>query len=96
MFYYGNWTFKITPELNAVRHSLCFGWRDMLANGPFCVLYQNGDKMRFKQYILDILEEAAIDVEAMHYAAAKHAGQVRKFSGKEYATHPRSTDCYEL
>lgn len=26
--------------------------------------------MRFKQYILDILEEAAVDVEAMHYAAA--------------------------
>ena len=45
--------------------------------------------MRFKQYILDILEEAAVDVEAMHYAAAKHAGQVRKFSGKEYATHPQ-------
>ena len=30
--------------------------------------------MRFKQYILDILEEAAVDVEAEHYAEMKHAG----------------------
>ena len=45
--------------------------------------------MRFKQYILDILEEAAAHIEAEHYAEMKHAGQVRKFSGKPYATHPQ-------